>query len=126
MSLLPRRHALPRSARIRSGITFRRIFRLKRRASDHLMTLYMAPNDLGCNRLGLAVGRHFGNAVTRNRAKRLLREAFRQMKHELPGPADWVIIPQPRHEFSLPELQQSILTLARRLVEKSDSNRDCS
>lgn len=34
-------------------------------------------NSLGCSRLGLAVSKKFGNAVNRNKMKRITREKFR-------------------------------------------------
>jgi len=42
-------------------------------------------------RLGLTVGKRVGNAVTRNRVKRLLREYFRNCKDKLPASTDIVI-----------------------------------
>jgi ribonuclease P protein component len=43
-------------------------------------------NDSGHPRLGLAVGvRAAGNAVRRNRMKRLLREWFRHQQHDTPA-----------------------------------------
>ena len=39
----------------------------------------LVENDLGQNRLGLSIPKRAGNAVMRNRIKRLLREAFRSM-----------------------------------------------
>ena len=44
------------------------------------------PNSLGYARLGLSVGtRAVGNAVSRNRVKRLCRESFRQHQQQLPA-----------------------------------------
>jgi ribonuclease P protein component len=44
------------------------------------------------HRLGVITSGKIGNAVVRNRARRLLREAFRRHQHNLPQPVDLVLV----------------------------------
>ena len=75
---------------------------LKRRQFDHvmqggisaraaLMRMWANENDVGYPRLGLVVSRRHGNAVVRNRLKRLAREAFRLSKRRFACGMDIVI-----------------------------------
>jgi len=75
-------------------------------------------NGLPHPRLGLSVSRKIGKAVVRNRWKRLVREAFRLSREQLPAGIDLVVVPRQDVEPSLPELLESLPQLAARIAQK--------
>ncbi|HET9693341.1 MAG TPA: ribonuclease P protein component [Steroidobacteraceae bacterium] len=80
-----------RAGRLTDKPQFDAVHRQGQRASDALFLVITRPNDTGRPRLGLAVGvKAAGNAVQRNRLKRLVRESFRHRQQDLP-PVDVVI-----------------------------------
>ena len=66
-----------------------------RRYHGDAMVVYVYPNELAYSRLGITTSRKVGNAVRRNRWRRLLREAFRCHKATLPVGFDVVVIIKP-------------------------------
>ena len=83
----------PRGARLRDPRDFTRVNRSgQRRASTHFVAVVAPARDDTAPKLGLAVGRRVGNAVARNRVKRLVREWFRRSRTQLPPATDWVVI----------------------------------
>ncbi|MFN7142339.1 MAG: ribonuclease P protein component [Myxococcota bacterium] len=66
----------------------------RRIRSPHLL-LVVGRGAEPVSRVGLTVSRKVGNAVTRNRVKRWLREAVRAVPGPRAGPWDLVLIPRP-------------------------------
>ena len=77
--------------------------------------MYGIPNSLGYCRFGLSTPRRVGNAVHRNRIRRLLRESFRRMQHELPVGYDLVAVARPHEPLTLNEYDELLDALIRRL-----------
>ena len=80
--------------RIKHATDFERIYADGRSAQDAMTRTVVARNELGYARLGLSVGRRYGNAVQRNRFKRLVREAFRLNQARMPKGFDIIVIPK--------------------------------
>ncbi|RKY25436.1 MAG: ribonuclease P protein component [Planctomycetota bacterium] len=87
-----KRFSFPKSRRLVTNRQFEAVLARKLRVSDGLLTLYMAENDCGYPRLGVSVAKSCGNAVVRNRLKRLLRESFRQSRDEIPAGFDYLLM----------------------------------
>jgi ribonuclease P protein component len=82
----------PADRRIRHRPEFLRVYEHGERVRARLMTVMALRNTLGYSRLGIAATRKMGSAVVRNRAKRLVRELFRQV--DVPAGLDIVVIPR--------------------------------
>ncbi len=108
----------PKTMHLRRPADFRRVYDCRCSVSDQLLIAYGCANDLGHVRLGLSVSRKFGNAVKRNRLRRLCREAFRQNRHDFPFGLDVVLIPRSSQEASLADLSQALTTLVPLLAKK--------
>ncbi len=127
------RFVLPKGSRIAKSAEFRRVYSEGKRFDGRLMTLFLLPSEINIHRLGVTASKKgIGQAFQRNRAKRLLREAFRLSRVELDSVLtkyDWVLnarrgllkvkLNQPLQEF-----RQLIETVKKRELElnKGEAN----
>lgn len=80
------RYRFGKAYRLLTPSEYRYVFERARKRSARGFTVYICPNALGHPRLGIAISRKCApHAVTRNRAKRIIREAFRLRRDRLGG-----------------------------------------
>ena len=71
---------------------FLTLYKKGRYAASKYSVIYVRPNGKPFNRLGITAGKKVGNAVCRNRAKRLIRLAYRNSEVDMPVGMDIVIV----------------------------------
>lgn len=75
---------------------FRRLYARGKSLAHPLLVTYVAPNRLGYNRLGLTASKKIGNAVKRNRARRIMKQAYFLTEKELGCGYDVVLVARGR------------------------------
>ena len=87
------KNAFPKAQRLLKPGEFARVRKAGKRFYTKNFTLHVLPNGLGATKLGISASVRVGNAVKRNRIKRLIRESFRLNRESIsPGnPVDILI-----------------------------------
>ncbi len=83
------------SCALKDNKAFNRAFRSGRFCVSPFLTAYYLPNELGQNRVGISVSKKIGNAVCRNRAKRIIRAAYRLSEVGFPVGFDIIFAVRP-------------------------------
>ncbi len=116
--------------RILKNKEFKSVLETGIRVSDGILTVFVSSNGLGHSRLGVSIGKLCGNAVIRNRMKRLVRESFRQSQEVIAGGFDYVVMLSTRagkgedskspaeiiKQMRLEQVKKSFLKLAEKAV----------
>lgn len=107
---------MARLARMREG-EVRRVLQRGVRLGGERVTVYLAPGT-GVTRVAFVCGRAVGGAVERNRARRVLREAWREVSRSVPDGLEVVLVARPaiRGAKTGPVAQELVRTLNRRGV----------
>lgn len=107
---------LPSAARLKRKSDFGRVYGKGRSYVTDLIVVYVLPLRENAVRVGFSVSKKLGNAVVRNRTKRLLREAVRQYLPFVDGRYHIVIVA--RRKAAGASLD-SLISAVGRLFEKS-------
>jgi ribonuclease P protein component len=92
----PKRLRLGRASRLQQSRDFARVRQQgERLAQGCLIANWHKLPDGAAPRLGVITSKRIGGAIARSRARRLLRESFRQHQHELSHPVEIVLVARP-------------------------------
>jgi len=90
-------------------------------AADQTLVVFAYPTGSDQPpRLGVTIPKRTGNAVMRNRWKRLIRESFRTQQHRFPSGYDFVVRPKKGAVTHWPRIRDGLPRLAERAVSRLD------
>ena len=105
--------------RIVRGSDFSLILRRGACAADGSLVVFAVASDpANTARIGITIPKRTGNAVLRNRWKRLIRESFRVQQSAIPKGYDLVIRPKKGAQPSWPDVQRSVPRLAKKAIAR--------
>ncbi len=78
--------------RIKSSIEFENIIKNGFKKSNSFFTIYYKERKLLFSRFGISLSKNYGNAVKRNKYKRILREIIRNNQKKFENKFDYIII----------------------------------
>ena len=91
---------------------FRRTYHRGKSCAKPALVVYSVKNRVGVCRVGITVSKKIGNAVERNRSRRIIREAFRSVmaQYETKGNFDLVFVARTRTKFMKSNVLEKSMT----------------
>lgn len=87
---------------------FNRLYKQGKRKESRYFKIYILENDLLSIRAGISTGKYIGNAVTRNRIRRIIKELLRKVDSEKKGLDLLIIARKESTTATYDQLKQSI------------------
>ncbi|AST93932.1 ribonuclease P protein component [Sutcliffiella cohnii] len=103
--------------RIKKNKEFQQVFQHGKSMANRQFVLYvLEKKDQAEFKIGLSVSKKIGNAVTRNRIKRYIRQVFTELEADIVTTGDIVIIARkPTAEMSYEEVKSSLIHIFKKI-----------
>lgn len=85
-------YKLSKQGMLHKNKSFQAVYRSGKSYANKMVVLYVLPNNSNVRRIGFAAGKRLGNAVVRNRVKRLLRDSYRLNQSKLMSGMDLILV----------------------------------
>lgn len=100
---------------IKKNSQFKYIYSRGKSFTDPNLVLYIVRNNKNTLRLGITVSKKIGNAVVRNRVKRLIREGFRLNRHKFKYGYDIIFVARGlSRKGAFKDIERSIVNLMKK------------
>lgn len=110
---------------IKSNCDFRRIYGKGKSFQGPALVSYVLKNRAGICRIGITTSKKIGNAVERNRSRRVIRAAYSMIEDKIQGNYDFVFVARSKTKYikstKLAEMMLSQLIEAGVIDEKTDN-----
>ena len=110
---------------IKSNCDFRRVYGKGKSFQGPALVSYVLKNRAGICRIGITTSQKIGNAVERNRSRRVIRAAYSMIEDKIHGNYDFVFVARAKTKYikstKLAEMMLSQLTQAGVIDEKTDN-----
>lgn len=81
------------------NVDFRRLYHRGKSYTNPALVVYFQRNRAGICRIGITVSKKIGNAVQRNRCKRIIRAAYAEVEPRLSGNYDFVFVARSKTKY---------------------------
>jgi len=99
---------------LKKNIDFQKVYKEGKSKANKYLVMYVLPNDLGINRLGISVSKKVGNSVVRHHLTRLIRESYRLNSNMFNSSLDIVVIARnTAKDKTYKEVESALLHLAK-------------
>ncbi|MGN1316588.1 MAG: ribonuclease P protein component [Acutalibacteraceae bacterium] len=84
---------------LKSNSDFRRLYNRGKAVTDPALVIYYSKNRAGICRIGITTSKKIGNAVERNRSRRVIKEAFRKICPQVTPCYDIVLVARSKTKY---------------------------
>ena len=84
---------------LKSNSDFRRLYNRGKAVTDPALVVYYSKNRAGICRIGITTSKKIGNAVERNRSRRVIRAAYSEIENKIQGNYDFVFVARSRTKY---------------------------